>query len=32
MVGRGELEVTQKGQAVDPVEAKGPIRLGRPRG
>lgn len=27
---KGELEVTQDGEAVDPVEASGPIRLGLP--
>ncbi len=28
---RGLLEVTQRGQAVDPTSARGPIRLRRPR-
>ncbi len=30
MVSRGELEVTQRGVAVDPLTARGPIRLRRP--
>ena len=29
MVSRGEIEVTQGGEVVDPDEAKGPIRLRR---
>lgn len=32
MVARGELEVTQRGQVVDPVSARGPIRLRLPPG
>lgn len=28
---RGEIEVTQKGEPVDPLTARGPIRIGRPR-
>jgi hypothetical protein len=31
MVDRGELEVTQRGQVVDPAAARGPIRLRLPR-
>ena len=31
MVARGELEVTQGGRVVDPVHARGPIRLRLPR-
>ena len=27
---RGEVAVTQRGEAVDPATARGPIRLGRP--
>lgn len=30
MVARGELEITQRGQVVDPEDARGPIRLRRP--
>jgi len=30
MVSRGELEVTQRGVAVDPLTTRGPIRLRRP--
>jgi hypothetical protein len=30
LVARGELEVTQRGQVVDPHTARGPIRLRRP--
>lgn len=30
LVDRGELEITQRGQVVDPSTAKGPIRLRRP--
>lgn len=30
MVARGELEVTQRGQVVDPAQARGPIRLRLP--
>ena len=30
LVARGELEVTQKGQVVDPSAARGPIRLRLP--
>lgn len=26
----GRLSVTQKGQAVDPIQVRGPVRLGRP--
>jgi len=29
LVARGEIEITQKGRAVDPSRAKGPIRLRR---
>ena len=32
MVARGDLEITQKGEVVDPVTARGPIRLRRPGG
>ena len=32
MVARGELEVTQRGVAVDPASSRGPIRLRRPSG
>jgi hypothetical protein len=32
MVSRGELEVTQRGQVVDPLTARGPIRLRLPPG
>ena len=31
MVGRGELEVTQGGERVDPDSARGPIRLSLPQ-
>ena len=31
MAARGELEVTQGGRVVDPVHARGPIRLRLPR-
>ncbi|MFC5929778.1 DUF2256 and DUF3253 domain-containing protein [Cryobacterium melibiosiphilum] len=31
MVARGELQITQGGNVVDPSTAKGPIRLRRPR-
>ena len=30
LVGRGELEVTQSGNVVDPAQARGPIRLRLP--
>jgi len=32
MVARGELEITQRGQVVDPESIRGPIRLRRPPG
>jgi len=32
LVGRGEVEILQKGQVVDPSTAKGPIRLRRKTG
>jgi hypothetical protein len=32
MVGRGDLEVTQRGEPVDPDAARGPIRLRLPPG
>ena len=31
IAGRGSLVATQKGQPVDPVTARGPIRLGLPK-
>jgi len=31
LTGRGEVEITQKGQVVDPSTAKGPIRIRRVR-
>lgn len=31
MVARGEVEVVQRGQVVDPAAARGPIRIRRPR-
>jgi hypothetical protein len=30
LAGRGEIVVTQRGRPVDPLEARGPIRLGLP--
>ncbi|MEU6840512.1 DUF3253 domain-containing protein [Streptomyces sp. NPDC046716] len=31
LVAAGEAEITQRGRAVDPSEARGPIRIRRPR-